>query len=519
MPYSSSYRDFYNDKQSFFVAAYSISQIDEEAKSRSFAFLSDNEKFLEKEFINLFSVLQKDKKNREEFILYCYYCCVMLEEYYISYDDPLKADKYRNFKATLLAMKENKKQPSIKKQSFFSYLGQSILDELRDLISTPKHLSKSKNKIALLNACRIYWIFDKLVISNSLILAEQARWIEQINRIFNKTIDIDKIIKTMEVPAEIFRALSIGFFVARFIINAMLILKHTFLPSKKEKDMTLSQRFTHELWKRHPELLNDVFWAFANTAGNYAAYFHIAAPIAGGITAVGLVFDIGLLMWRREVAEKEYLAKSAQYTQELNHYRDQINNTNDLILIKDYQARYNLTERQLVELTINWQATNSTFWFNITAALLLATGFTAAMIVTPGVFVIAGYALCLFGVAMYLSAGSYSNYKEKSLRLEHAKLNEENDLKQTNAQYIAARNDYMFTMVKNVILPTVIIATLIVCWEAALFVCTAYLVFELYRAYSNYLQKQQADKPNLIAADDIALDMSTDMEPPLVLAM
>ncbi|WP_131781959.1 hypothetical protein [Legionella gresilensis] len=505
MPFSKQYKAFRDDKYSFFqnTSDKSIEMIDMQVREKSFKFLSVNKALIEQEFSQLYASLSKNKDKQEEFWLYCYYCCSMLEAYYLDYDQHAKVAEYRDLREQIWQeLEEHKENPNKEQKvapSFIKELGQKVSSDLKDLATSVKHASKLRNEVGLLNMGRMYWTFCRLTLTNSFQhLAKNTHWLEQLSKWINKPIDAENIVKQLETPNEIMRALSVGFFVARFIINAGIVLKHTFSPTDAEKELSKWERFSKEVSKRHAEFLNDIVWATVNGITNYAEFFHISATAAGWITAGFLMFDVGLLLWRHHLAEQEYLRKKSEYQEEFKHYEqllvDAAKNNNQVEVFR-LKKHCDLIKEQQKELELNWKVNSSTFLFNTAAALLLAAGFSAAMIVGFPVLVPLSYAVCTIAVTMYLSAPVYSQFKDKKLRLTQAEVDNasEKDMALALKEYQAARQEFILTMVKNAVLPGVMIATFAICWEAALVLTAVYLTYKLYEAY----EKHKANKPQV----------------------
>ncbi|MGQ3889133.1 hypothetical protein ACQUW5_08905 [Legionella sp. CNM-1927-20] len=500
MPFSTQYKAFRDDKYSFFqnAPANSVEMTEMRVKEKSFQFLSANKALIEQEFSQLYASLSRNKDKQEEFWLYCYYCCSMLEAYYRGYDQPAKVAEYSDLRKRIWLELEKYRENSSNKQavsaSFIKELSQKVGDDLKDLATSIKHASKLRSEVGLLNMYRIYWTFCRLTLTNSFQhLAKNTHWLEQLSKWINKPIDADNIVKQLEKPNDIFRALSVGFFAARFIINAGIVLKHTFSPTEAEKNLSRWERFSKEVSKRHAEFLNDIVWGTVNGITNYAEFFHISATAAGWITAGFLMFDFALLLWRHHLAEQEYLLKKSEYQEELKHYEQLLVDATDKTEIFKLKKHCDLIREQQKELELSWQVNSSTYLFNAAAALLLAAGFSASMIVGFPVLIPVAYAVCTIAVAMYLSAPAYSQYKDKKLRLTQAEVDNANkeNIALALKEYHEARQEFILTMVKNAILPGLMIATFAICWEAALVLTAVYLTYKLWDAY----EKHKTNKP------------------------
>lgn len=246
---------------------------------------------------------------------------------------------------------------------------------------------------------------------------------------------------------------------------------------------TAYDRFKHELYKRHCNFANDIVWAVVNGLSNFNNLLNISGPAAGYLTAVFLTFDICMTLYKCNLAKQEYFAKKSQYISEIEDY-------NNPELFKRMSSKQKLMHvdmlnKQLIELEINWKTKEATFHFVAAAAALLMMGFTAAILVSPPFVVLASFFVCTIAVAMYLSTGTYSAYKEKEFYLEQAQLTGKN-LAVSSKEFETARSDFIFTMLKNAIVPTVLISTFAICWPAALILTAIYIGTELFHANNQH---------------------------------
>ncbi|KTD07713.1 hypothetical protein [Legionella jamestowniensis] len=465
---------------------------EKEAKNHNYGFLATNRLLIEQEFDNLFTTLTQRGLYSDELRFYCYYCCILLKQYYVIYEQESKVKEYEKLLAQLnILCLQGKLPPAvIKVESFFQALGKKIAADLRDLLETPRKLSKLRDRVAISNLNRIYWFFCRTTIKDTLLLARELKWLEKLGALLGKEINVDSVINLLETPNGILRFFSVGFFAVRFIMNAGMVLKHVLAPTPQEKQLDWKKRFTNEIYKRHATFLNDIVWGTVNCLTNYNEVFGISAPVAGWVVAGFMFFDVCLILWRRQLEEKEYLTKRSQYLTELEWLTNKLTTGLSLEEREKFDKHYIATKEQLAQLELTWKAIDATYWFNATAAFLLMAGFSASMLFTPAVTVLGCYMLCTLAVAMYLSDGAYKTYKEKSLLLEHAQLVNQGE-KAAFKAYQTARNDFVFTLAKNTIMPTLLIATFAVCWQAALVLAVAYAGFEIFRAYSKHTEAQK----------------------------
>ncbi|CAM2733180.1 hypothetical protein [Legionella worsleiensis] len=272
---------------------------------------------------------------------------------------------------------------------------------------------------------------------------------------------------------------------------------HTFITQQTNhvpEVTTPFERFKHELYKRHCNFANDVVWATVNCLSNFNHLFNISAPVAGYLTAVFLSFDVCLALYRCKLAEQEYSTKKSQYLLEIADYNNPALFKN--LSAEQRQLHIEMLHQQLIELELSWKTKEATFHFVATAAAVLMSGFSVAILASSSVLVLASFFVCTVAVAMYLSTNAYSNYKEKKLYLEQAQLTD-NQLAVAYKEFETARNDFIFTMVKNTVMPTVLITTFAICWPAAIVLTAMYLSYELYHAYDQQRQTKAAQQLSL----------------------
>ena len=501
MAYSAKYNEFFNDKRSFFSVD-RVTSIDIESRvhSNGQRFLANNRLLIEQDFNQSYKSLKKLNDDRQAFWLYCYYCAVMLQTYYAAYGQPNQAQAYAQKAKKLKYRCDNGAFPENgNDETFLQLFKKKLLQDLRSLASTPLHISKVREWIGFINLYRIHAVFSRLSIKQVLVLAKEMHWVEMIDKLLGRHVDVDRMIAIINAPAAVFNVLSVGIFASRFFINSGMLLKHTFAPTEEEKRLSMYDRFCKELYKRHCDLLNDFVWGSINGITNYSFYFKIAAPVANWITAGFLFFDMCLLLYRRQLAEKEYLVKQSQYLEEKKQYQGLMQHPQvsheDLM---KYQKHGLLLDQQLIQLEINWKKTSATFLFNAAGAALLMGGFSASLLLAAAPAAVAVcYLLCTLAVAMYLSGDMYGKYKEKSLILKQYQLENSSALVLNKAQqnYNQARTDFIMAMVKNTVMPLLIVTAIAVCWQAAIVIAAVYIGYECLRGYFTQKNKEQPALP------------------------
>lgn len=470
----------------------SLTKVEVKAKKKQYSFLLENQKskLIESEFNTLFNALKKQEfEEQEKYWLWCYYCASLLELFYSE-----DAYQHSNNKALYSQYKEeiknylNKVKPTIAPApSFIETMVNSFVEGFKTVIKAPLHLSQIRDYVSISNIYRIYWIFSRLSITSGLLLANSMQWIEQLDLLLGTHTDVDKIIAGFQAPALFFYCLSVGFFLARFVIDSILLIKHTFFPSELEaQNTTRWERFKYEFYKRHFRFINDLVWAAINFITNFNQITHISDPIALYITAGFLFFDVCMALYQMFWAREEHLIKKAQLEKEIAIYKGSQALTADVLL------NIVVLEAQLKELNTSWEVQQSGFYFQAAAAALLMAGFTASFLLTSPVLVMGSYFICVIGVAMYLSGKAYSQYREKAQYLEN---HPEFDLytpSQALKEYEIARREFIFTMTKNTIVPIVLITVFAIYWPAAIVLTAVYLGAEAIHAYCQHTAANNA---------------------------
>lgn len=489
-----SYRLFVEDKQNFLKniaqndlqyeqASDKLNATEALLHQKDYLFLSFNSKLIEQEFDHLFKTLKKraghsDRKEEQAFWLYCYYCSKLLEAYFKAYGKLKEAEEY-SLLAQLIEERYTSGQfspaPRLAYEPFLNQVARKIRETLTGFCNSVQHISIIRNKAALTNIYRIYWVFCRLTVKQSLLLMKGSNWLKQFDLLLNQHTKIDAFISNIEAPNFILKYASIGLFATRFIIHAGMLTKHVFFPNEQERLLSKRQRFYQEFNKRHADFLNDLLWGTVNGLTNFSATSAINPLLANWMIACFMSFDACLLLYRRRQACLDYQLKKKQYEHELD-------TTEDRELIA-------LTEEQLDLLNINWQATSATYYFNVSAALLMMSGFTASLLLTQASLILLSYFACTVAVSMYLTNNEFFNYQEKKL-LSHA-APEDLDRQLESSQ---AQSEFFKAVSKQCLLP---ISALVLCaltWEAVLLLTVLVLTYKVYQA----MPEQEVLEPELL---------------------
>ncbi len=486
-------KTFAEDKQQFFsyqktsaLAKKNLKEIAQRARSHDYGFLSTQRFPIEEEFRHLYRVLNDEERTQEKDTwLYCYYCCIMLSEYYKAhqYNSPEKYAEYLKTAETIEHYYTTGAFPKEKLRTWKEHLKADI----DDLLSTPFHLSKLRGWLGFSNAYRIAFTFSRLTDQEFFLTLN--KYANFLNNNLHIPFDLDEMNRKINAPTATFRALSVGLFASRFLINLSLVIKHTLFPTDGESTIPASARFYQEIKKRYPQLLNDLVWATINALTNYADFFKIPAPIATGLLITGLSFDFALLVYRLKDAERDHRNKLSQYMQEKQLIQSRLHQllksktaTKKELLI--LQQRLACIDAQIDEQRLKFYVLQNNFYANLAAATLIVSGFTLSMLVAAPAAVGACYLLIVIGTALYISADQYSEYREKSLRQERIILNgQTKGLTEAKQDTALAWNNFATSMIKNTVVPLLIMGTLAFSWQAALVLLVLFVTHEYASKY------------------------------------
>lgn len=429
----------------------SLFEITSKRGHNGFHFVAEYRSLIEQDFADLYTMLSKNGGNDELWRL-CYFWCHALEEYYsdASYPDPGKAKKYHDARIKLEWLIETKGLPEQEQHAFAASIGQQILDGFSDVADTVQHTTSIRAWLGFFNLYRILFLFSRLAIKQGLILAHQMKWLDNLAQLFNRTIDLNILVSMINSPTSIFNALSVGIFEIRLFIMLCEAFKHVVLaPTEKEESRTRTERFKEEIFIRIVDLYNDIAWAAVNTLCNYG---YLAGPVADWLTAAFLLLDAAALLCSLYLNYKEYEFKKAQYQYER------------ILLGDDGQLAKDMVDGQLRELEIDWAVKKARILFATAGASVLMVGFSASLLLTGPAVATTCFLACTLAVAMYLSTGKYGDYVKASLD------------QQGNVD--AAHNAFAMSMVKNSIMPLVMVTAFAVYWPAALVLAVAYIAHE-----------------------------------------
>lgn len=479
MAATNSSRTYINHKLSFLNAkGNETGQFAIDSKNqRNYSYVAKHLPQLEHDLKDLFTALQNQSEYPEKFWMYAYYCAMLLKDYYKAYDEKAQVLKYQSIIDDIEKQRfDQTKKASTQSNHLIERITNDLVSGLSGILSIPLHSSQVNNIAALTNIIRMQVVFGKIVVSTSLVMVQQS---ENLSRLFGSEA-INQMIGNLDKTSNPLNVLSVAVFAIRVLMNAGHVLKHTFFPSQEESKLSLKERFIKELSLRHVELINDFAWAVVNGLTNYAPQFGISAPVASWTMSVFLVFDLSMLFYRRHLAKQEYLNAKEQYTLEWDKAED--------------EEHRELIQQQLKQLEDRWAVTDSTLWFNVAAAVMLMAGFTASIAISASIVLPASFLVCTLAIAMYISSGEYSTYKQKSLELAE-KEEQQLAVDADKDAVSSARNDLILAMAKNAVMPIFLMGLYAASPPAAVLLTVSYIGYQMISGYF-YESPSPTNPPN-----------------------
>ncbi len=359
--------------------------------------------------------------------------------------------------------------------------------DIDDLLSTPFHLSKLRGWLGFANAYRIAFTFSRLTDQAFFLIVD--KWSYFLRNNLYLPFNLDEMNRNINGPTATFRALSVGLFVARFLVNLCLVIQHTLFPTADEVNIPASARFYQAIKEHYPQLLNDLVWTITNALTNYAAFFKISSHTASGLLIAGLTFDFALLTYRLWDAEKEHKTKCLQYTREKQTIQQQLkqllkNQKIDKNHLTALQQQLACIEAKMEEQQLKMRVLQANFYANLLAATLIVSSCTLSFLVASPAAIAACYLLIVVGTALYISADQYSEYKEKTFRQERLELKgDRKQLNQAKQDTALAWKNFVTAMLKNTFIPLLIMGTLAFSWHAALVLLVLFIAHEYATKY------------------------------------
>lgn len=459
-----------------------------------FQVLYKNSYSLELEMEDILHALKKMNNAPEVLWDYGLYCCDLLESLYLGYGHKSKLHELRLKRRNLQMQKEGNSSEKIH-QPFLEKCLQDFRNELISLRTLVLHPTALSQKIAVANFARLYWVFLRLFLETGFSMLQKANVLAALEKIFKQHINVDKLIRYLEIPTTTLNYLSVAMFGGRLLINAGIIFRHVCFPTEDEKKLSWQERLKAEWKKRHADMLNHFAWMLINFVTNFRTLFHLSASLAGGLTVLFISIDLLTLYYIKEQAKKEYLTKKNEYNAEKRAIKalmedDPEQLEDDPEQLRMYLAKLRFIDHQLDSLEINWKAKKATIHYLMIGVSVLMLAFGVMLVANPMLVVLGSFFVGVISAAMFLSEKEFYDWQLKRYQLESAKTNGENTT-ELEKEVIEARNAYIGKMLKYTLMPGLILATSLVFWPAGVTLAAIFIVYEVVTAIVKHYKEQQ----------------------------
>lgn len=403
----------------------------------------------------------------------------VLAIHYQSYEHDPSLKKYNSWLRELeeyVSLEEKlalSSEPS-KYSNRFQWITEQVKENYRYIVDLIFHPSMFRDQLGLSNLTRIYWVFCHFSLNQIMTMVKDTDILKRIGDMLGQAIDLDKFSDALNMPNDILNILSVAFFAGRFLIDVIMIAKHTIGANEDESSKTTRMdRFLSELDKRFWSLTNCTVWGTVNLLTNYYDKFGIPVEWAFPIVAGVLVFDVALVfaLHNRE---------KSQYMKTMEDLEAQLSTLND----KDPQRQ--ILNKMIESTREQWLTKQGLYKYNSVGAMILLTSFSLSLVLTPPGAVLACYLMCCMGIAIYSSEQEYANYQSISRKLAYAQSSDEYSVLEIQAlkdEQSKALNQLVAILLERAFVPIAIFMVAGINPVAGLAVGIAYMAIRINRGF------------------------------------
>jgi len=283
---------------------------------------------------------------------------------------------------------------------------------------------------------------------------------------------VNKMIHLLMVPTQCFYILSIAVPGVRLLTDLANVAKHAIYPtgttSTEAHELSLTERFTSELYRARFSIINDTLSVIINTLSNFPEIFNISPIIATSLVFAGLIFDIFFLLYAYNIAYNAFMEKKNQYDHE--------------IALDSPGMIQEMSQKQRLELELSYYGIQSNLNVSLLAGSVILLGFTLLMTAPVPIFAPLGGLLCMLGTSLYLAAETYAHYEQHIFILKHNTSSPRattSDIHASEKATQKAWDNFMLPLITNTCFPVILMSTLVVSSPAALLLLIAFITFKL----------------------------------------
>ncbi|MDF1827150.1 MAG: hypothetical protein P1U39_02605 [Legionellaceae bacterium] len=247
-------------------------------------------------------------------------------------------------------------------------------DTIRDVEGTDMSF---RDYLFYLHAYRISLTFARLNIAQTLSL-----------------FSFDHMARVLDAPVQTLYFFSFALLGMRLLLNVLNAVKHTFFPSPEEEAglPSVFQRLYYELSLIFTQILNDLVWASANLFTNYPHLLGLSNPAVNAVLLICLTFDLMLSIYMYSQNEDAYAKKLLEYQTALAR-------------MDPGDINIEVITMQRKQLELNYLGERAKFEQFLAAGAVILLAFSLIASSAYPFFLPLGAALCVFGTALYLTAG------------------------------------------------------------------------------------------------------------------
>jgi len=327
-----------------------------------------------------------------------------------------------------------------------------------------------RDKIIFAHVARIMLSSARFIVLQSIELLDQAQY-------FGPTRNPSVAIKRLMAPTPYFAVLSVAIPGLRLLTDLANVAKHAIYPTETTRaneahEQSLSERFASELYRAGTPLINDSVWVIINTLSSYPQVFGLSPPVAMALVLVGLIVDIGFLLYNYRTEYTSYQEKKAQYQDEIDSAYPGMSPT--------------MSQHQLLELELSYCGIQSGFNLSLLAGSAILCGFALLMAAPLPILAPLGGLTCLVGTSLYLTAEAYAYYEQQNFIDEHNK-----KLPQTASSKLAASekskqeawDSFVLPLLSYVCFPVILMSAFAASPPASLLLLIGFITYNIASLY------------------------------------
>lgn len=348
------------------------------------------------------------------------------------------------------------------------------IDKLLVFVRSLNSTAQLNSHLGNLDDYRTYWNNCRNL-ANHLVLSLQgngvSQFIDAMNRRIGHPYNTDDFLKMLNKPNNTLAALSVGIYSLRFMLNLVVMCKHSIeaaLGNKLSGQKVLQQ----EMEMRGFTMLNDMVWGPVNLLIYRQKMFHLSSAAIVNTVAVSLVFNVAQVV--------------------MHWLFDLIKHHNCILALEKQKGnlaigsqKLAVINRQIDILNDEWEAQSAYHAFNLAAASSQAVGFGVIFLLFGSLSLTYVFSMML-GSALYFTANDFKSYQQASVAVHRELLNGKgaNDsthqkiLKELTADYHKASTNFWKNLAYNTAGPTFIVTVAAISWPVALLITVSYLAYQ-----------------------------------------